>query len=86
MLERKTNECVPFLDLHVKRIDHGKLEIGVFRKPTHMHTDKYLPYDSHHPIRHNASISRSLFLTAQGISSSYNSRESKQKRVLIRRI
>ena len=34
----------------VKRTDQGKLENAVYRKPTN--TNKYLSFDSHHPICH----------------------------------
>ena len=39
----------PFL-IYVSRGVQGNLETIVFRKPTH--TDKYLAFDSHHPICH----------------------------------
>jgi hypothetical protein len=43
-----------FLDLNVHRTVEGKLETDVYRKPTH--TDKYLSYDSHHPVSHKRSV------------------------------
>ena len=36
------------VDLNVSRGVQGNLETNVYRKPTH--TDKYLTFDSHHPI------------------------------------
>ena len=59
-----------------KRIDYDRLKTEVFQKPTY--TDKYLSFYSHHPICHK-SVTRSLFLRAQGIPSSFDSSESKQK-------
>ena len=47
-VEREINEHLAFLDLNAHRTVEGKLETGVYREPTH--TDKYLSYDSHHPV------------------------------------
>ena len=41
-------------NLNVHRTVEGKLETDVYRKPTH--TDKYLSYDSHHPVSHKRSV------------------------------
>ena len=49
-VEREKDRRLSFLDLNVYRTDHVNLETGVYRKPTH--TDKYLAFDSHHPICH----------------------------------
>ena len=49
-LEREKDRHLPFLDLNVSRGVQGNLETSVYRKPTH--TDKYLAFDSHHPICH----------------------------------
>jgi hypothetical protein len=49
-VEREINGHLAFLDLNVHRTVEGKLETDVYCKPTH--TDKYLSYDSHHPVSH----------------------------------
>ena len=49
-LKREKDRHLPFLDLNVSRGVQGNLETSVYRKPTH--TDKYLAFDSHHPICH----------------------------------
>ena len=48
ILEREKDRHLPFLDWKVSRGVQDNLETSVFRKPTH--TDKYLAFDSHHPI------------------------------------
>ena len=53
-LEREKDRHLPSLDLNVSRGVQGNLETSVYRKPTH--TDKYLPFDSHHPICHKKAV------------------------------
>ena len=56
ILEREKDRHLPFLDLNVSRGVQGNLETSVYRKPTH--TDKYLAFDSHHPICHKKSVAK----------------------------
>ena len=51
-LEHENNGKLAFLDTVITRKD-GKLNIDVYRKPTH--TDRYLDYNSHHQHKHKAS-------------------------------
>ena len=53
-LEREKDRHLSFLDLSVYRGEQGNLEISVYSKPTH--TDKYLAFDSHHPVCHKKSV------------------------------
>ena len=39
---------IPFLDILLTRGTEGKVNISMYRKPTH--TDRYLQYSSHHPV------------------------------------
>ena len=48
IVERENEGQLSFLDLNIYRKDQGLLGTGVHRKSTH--TDKYLAFDSHHPI------------------------------------
>jgi hypothetical protein len=57
-VEREINGHLAFLDLNVHRTVEEKLETDVYRKPTH--TDKYLSYDSHHPVSHKRSVAKTL--------------------------
>ena len=63
---------MPFLDLNVSRGVRENLETKVYRKPTH--TDKYLAFDSHHPICHKKSVARILLRRADCLPSSLNSK------------
>ena len=46
-MEVEEDGSIPFLDTRVTRKVEGKLDITVYRKPTH--TDRYLHFSSHHP-------------------------------------
>ena len=61
-IERENDRRLSFLDLNVYRAHRGNLETSVYRKPTH--TDKYLAFDSHHPICHKKSVTRTLLTRA----------------------
>ena len=61
-----------FLDLNVSRGVQGNLETNVYRKPTH--TDKYLAFDSHHPICHKKSVAKNLHRRADCLPSSLDSK------------
>ena len=57
-VEREENSSINFLDLKISRNTAGKLSFSIYRKPTH--TDKYLDFNSCHPIQHKNSVIRSL--------------------------
>ncbi|CAH3166414.1 unnamed protein product, partial [Pocillopora meandrina] len=63
------------VDLAVK----GNLETSVYRKPTH--TDKYLAFDSHHPICHKKSVAKTLLRRADCLPSSLDSKAEERKYV-----
>ena len=56
-LEHEHNGILAFLDTVITR-ENGKLNIDVYRKPTH--TDRYLDYNSHHQHKHKVSTARTL--------------------------
>ena len=62
-----SNKCLPFLDVLLESNDDGCLSTLVYRKLSH--TDRYLDFSSHHPLMHKASVVRSLFNRAKGLSS-----------------
>ena len=56
------------------------LDLNVYRKPTH--TDKYLAFDSHHPICHKKSVTKTLFMRAECLPSSSDSKAFERKYVI----
>lgn len=48
------------------RKEDGSLEIGVYRKPTH--TDRHLPYRSHHPLHVKKSVVKTMIKRAKDIT------------------
>jgi hypothetical protein len=66
--------------LNVHRTVEGKLETDVYRKPTH--TDKYLSYDSHHPVSHKRSVAKTLLQRAESLPSNSDSQANEREYVL----
>ncbi len=79
-VERETNGDLAFLDLNVCRTIEGKLETAVYRKPTH--TDKYLSYNSHHPVSHKKSVAKTLLQRAEHLPSNSDSQANEREYVL----
>ena len=71
-VEREKDRRLSFLELNAYRTDHGNFDTGVYRKPTH--SDKYLAFDSHHPICHKMSVRKTLFMRAEYLPSSSDSK------------
>ena len=79
ILGREKDRHLPFLDLNVSRGVQGNLETSVYRKPTH--TDKYLNFDSHYPIRYEKSDAKTLLRRADCLPSSLDSKAEERKYV-----
>ncbi|XP_068708190.1 uncharacterized protein [Montipora foliosa] len=77
-VERETTQEIAFLDVAVYRQDNGQLANKVYRKPTH--TERYLAFESHHPIAHKKAVVKSLTNRARNIptTSYFRSKELKQ--------
>ena len=58
-LELEDNNSLAFLDVYVKRTVNSKLWTTIYQKPTH--TDRYLQFDSHHPLHHKLAVARTLY-------------------------
>ena len=76
-IEIETNREIAFLDVSVCRQDNGQLANRVYHKSTH--TERYLAFESHHPIAHKA-VLKSLTNRANNIptTSDYRAKELKQ--------
>ena len=77
-IELEENRRLPFLDTVTIR-SNGKVEVDIYRKPTH--TDKYLHYDSHHPMQHKLSVLNTLLDRAEKIPSSNKGKLRERKHV-----
>ena len=64
--ELEEGGSIPFLDTRVTRKVDGKLDVTVYRKPTH--TDRYLHFSSHHPTHVNKGLVRCLYDRARNIT------------------
>ena len=77
-IELEENRRLPFLDTVTIR-SNGKVVVDIYRKPTH--TDKYLHYDSHHPMQHKLSVLNTLLDRAEKIPSSNKGKLRERKHV-----
>ena len=66
-MESESNGKITFLDTEIHHHEDGSLSITVYRKKTHM--DKYLSFDSHHPMAHKNAVAGTLFNRANKICS-----------------
>ncbi len=79
-VERYSQDGLPFLDtLNVVSIN-GSIETSVYRKKTH--TDRYLDFDSHHPICHKRGVVRALQSRADMVSSTERTKELEHQRIV----
>lgn len=72
--ETETNRTLPFLDVNVHRTEDGKFSTSVFRKVSQ--TNRYLDFQSNHPLCHKLSVVRSLTDRAYQFSSTSQQRNS----------
>ena len=75
-----TDGCLPFLDTQISRHQDGSLSTKVYRKKTH--TDKYLNFQSHHPLEHKLAVVRTLFHRADTLSSSVEDQDHEKKHII----
>ena len=72
--------CTALKDSEVECFqEDGTLSTTVYRKKTH--TDKYLSFDSHHPLSHKVSVARTLFSRAEKVCSTVGERDNERKHV-----
>ena len=65
----ESDGTLPFLDTRITHHFDGSLSTTVFRKSTHM--DKYLDFQSHHPLAHKVAVASTLFDHAEKICSDF---------------
>ena len=66
-VERESKSQLAFLDVLITRNPDRTLATNVYRKPTH--TDRYLDFQSHHPVSHKIAVVRTLNHRAKNLSS-----------------
>lgn len=71
-MEKECDACLSFLDVRVRREADFTLSTQVFRKPTS--TNRYLQFDSHHPLSHKRAVFRTLMDRAGKVSSNDDAR------------
>ena len=77
-IELEENRRLQSLDTVTIR-SNGRVEVDIHRKPTH--TDKYLHYDSRHPIQHKLSLPNTHLDRAEKILSSNKGKRRERKHV-----
>jgi hypothetical protein len=68
-----------FLDTKTTRSEEGKIITTVYRKPTH--TERYLDFNSHHPMTHKRSVATTLLRRATSIPSNSQERDAELQHV-----
>ena len=79
-IETEVEGTLPFLDTRVTHHSDGSLTTTVFRKKTH--TDRYLDFDSHHPLAHKIAVTRTLLTRADRICMSATDRDAEKTHVM----
>ena len=78
-IEDESEGALPFLDTRITHLDDGTLSTTVFRKKTH--TDRYLDFESHHPLAHKAAVARTLLTQAETICMDFPDKAREKERV-----
>ena len=77
--EIEENNSLPFLDILLLHQEDGSIKTSVFRKPTN--TDKYLDFNSHHPLSHKSSVIRTLYHCSCTLASTTALQSKEDKRI-----
>ena len=78
-IETEVEEILPFLDTRVTHHADGSLTTSVFRKKTH--TDRYLNFESHHPLAHKVTVARTLLTRVDRICMSVPERDDEKRHI-----
>ena len=77
-VEVECEGCIP-LGVLISREQDGSISTSAYRKPTH--ADKYLDFDSHHPLSHKRSVTNTLRSRAKSHCSSDTTKTSEVKHI-----
>ena len=78
-MDVKSSDSLPFVDVRFTRQAGGELMREVYQKPTH--TNRYVHFDSHHPLSVKSGVVECLATCAITVSSSGPSRDADLKRI-----
>ena len=67
-IEMENSGSLPFMDIRITRQPQGELTKEVYQNPTH--TNRYVPFSSHHPISVKSAVVAGLANRAIRVSSS----------------
>ena len=73
-VEKEVSGSLPFLDVNLKRESDGSFSTTIYRKPTH--TNRYLPFNSHHPLTQKLSVARTLYTRANKVINNFENKVS----------
>ena len=79
-MEVESNGQTPFLDVLLHHKADGSITTGVYRKATH--TDRYLDFQSYHPVSHKRSVISTLLSRAGTHSSTPDLMRAESERVI----
>lgn len=77
--EEMLDNKLPFLDCAIRVGEDRRLQVEVYRKPTH--TDQYLLFDSHHPLEQKLGVIRTLQHRAESIPTFPEAREQENNHI-----
>ena len=72
-MEMENSGSLPFMDIRITRQPQGELTKEVYQKPTH--SNRYIPFSSHHPISVKSGVVACLANCAIRVSSSQAGRD-----------
>ena len=78
-MEVESSDSLPFMDVRFTRQAGGELMREVYQKPTH--TNRYVHFDSHHPLSVKSGVVECLANRAITVSSSGPARDAELKRI-----
>ena len=78
-VEVESEGKLPMLDVMMERTGEGRLKTTVYRKKTH--TDRYLNFQSNHPLNHKAAVVRTLLDRKYNIVSTTCDRKAEEKHI-----